>query len=82
MSVNQKNKFKCFDRKKKTFDNIFIITVHVNGQNGTLKIVCGVPGIIPTTQYTTLQSLDLSTKSSDHSTLTTHFGKYILYYFR
>ncbi|CAC5366324.1 unnamed protein product [Mytilus coruscus] len=50
---------------------IDIQRVHVNGENGTLKIVCGIPGVIPSTRYTTPQSLDLFTKSpvNDHSTL-------------
>ncbi|CAC5418079.1 unnamed protein product [Mytilus coruscus] len=40
------------------------IKIHVSGENGTLKIVCGVPGVIPSTRYTTPQSLDQFTISS------------------
>ncbi|CAC5366326.1 unnamed protein product [Mytilus coruscus] len=51
--------------------------LHVNGQNGTLKIVCDVPGRIPSMNFTTTQSPDhltghplssssSSTRKADH----------------
>ncbi|CAC5418072.1 unnamed protein product [Mytilus coruscus] len=40
---------------------ISIHRVHTNGQNGTLKMVCDVPGVTPTLQIATTQLPDLFT---------------------